>query len=53
MDILIGKQGTQPFPLTESSISRKHALFHHDPQTGVMTLKDNNSTNGTWILCKD
>lgn len=50
MDILLGKQGNQPFPLTESSISRQHALFHYDPATGVMTLKDNNSTNGTWIL---
>lgn len=53
MDILLGKQGNQPFPLTEPSISRQHALFHYDPKTGVMTLQDNNSTNGTWILCKD
>lgn len=53
MDILLGKQGNQPFSLTEPSISRQHAFFHHDPKTGMMTLKDNNSTNGTWILCKD
>lgn len=51
MDILLGKQGNQPFPLTEPSISRQHAIFHHDPTTGVMTLRDNNSTNGTWLQC--
>ena len=53
MDIIIGKQGNQPFKLTESSISRQHALFHLDEATGKMTLKDSNSTNGTWILAKD
>lgn len=50
MDILIGKLGNQPFQLTESSISRKHALFHLDEKTGRMTLRDNNSTNGTWVM---
>ena len=53
MDIIIGKQGNQPFKLTESSISRQHALFHLDEATGKMTLKDSNSTNGTWIFAKD
>lgn len=53
MDIIIGKQGNQPFKLTESSISRQHALFHLDEATGKMTLKDSNSTNGTWILARD
>ena len=50
MDILIGKLGNQPFQLTEPSISREHAFFHLDEKTGKMTLKDNNSTNGTWIM---
>lgn len=50
MDILIGKFGNQPFKLTEPSISREHALFHLDEATGKMTLRDNNSTNGTWIM---
>lgn len=53
MDILIGKQGNQPFQLTESSISRQHAILHVDKPTGKMILKDINSTNGTWILTKD
>lgn len=52
MDILIGKHGNQPFKLTESSISREHAILHVDPN-GRITLRDNNSTNGTWILAKD
>lgn len=53
MDILIGKKGNQPFPLTEASISRKHALFHMDEHTGVMTICDNGSTNGTYIKAND
>lgn len=52
MDILIGKHGNQPFELSESSISREHAILHVDP-TGRITLRDNNSTNGTWVLTKD
>lgn len=50
MEILIGKQGNQPFPLSEPSISRQHAIFRRNETTGMMTLTDNNSTNGTWIL---
>ena len=53
MDIIIGKQGNQPFKLTESSISRQHALFHLDETTGKMFLRDSNSTNGTWVLARD
>lgn len=53
MDILIGKHGNQPFKLTESTISREHAVLHVDKATGRMTLRDNNSTNGTWIMTKD
>lgn len=53
MNILIGKQGQQPFKLTESSISREHAILHIDEATGRMTLIDKNSTNGTWILAND
>ena len=50
MEILIGKQGNQPFVLSESSISRKHAIFRLDETTGNMTLQDHNSANGTYIL---
>jgi len=53
MDISLGKNGNQPFPLTESSISRVHASFHYDEKTGMMTLRDENSLNGTYILTKD
>lgn len=53
MDILIGKHGNQPFQLTESSISRQHAILHTDNNTGQIILRDNNSTNGTWIKMKD
>lgn len=53
MDILIGKQGNQPFPITEASVSRQHALFHYDKASGKMFLQDNNSTNGIWLLCND
>ena len=34
MDIILGKNGNQPFPLTESSISRHHASFHLDEKSG-------------------
>lgn len=53
MEILIGKLGNQPFALTESSISRKHAIFRLDEKTGKMTLQDCNSSNGTYVLASD
>lgn len=52
MDILIGKLGNQPFQLTDSSISRQHAVLHVEPN-GQLILRDNNSTNGTWIMMRD
>ncbi len=53
MDILIGRNGNQPFALTEPSISKQHAILHVDEATGKMTLRDNNSTNGTYIYAND
>ena len=53
MEIIIGKQGNQPFPLTENSVSRQHAVFRYDKQSGRMTLTDTRSTNGTWLLGND
>lgn len=50
MEINIGIQGNQPFRLTETSISRHHAVFRKDDRTGRMTLRDNGSTNGTYIF---
>lgn len=52
MDILIGKHGNQPFQLTDSTISRQHAVLHVAPN-GQLILRDNNSTNGTWIMMRD
>lgn len=52
MDIIIGRHGNQPFQLTESSISRQHAVLHVD-SNGQLTLRDNNSANGTWIRMND
>lgn len=34
MDIIVGKNGNQPFPLIEASISRHHASFHLDEKSG-------------------
>lgn len=53
MEIIIGKQGLQPFNLDEPTISRRHAILIVDELTGALRLRDNNSTNGTWILCND
>lgn len=53
MDIIIGREGNQPFPLTEKSISRKHAVFSFDRPSGVMTIRDNGSSNGTYIKVAD
>lgn len=52
MDILIGKHGNQPFQLTDSTISRQHAVLHVEPN-GQLILRDNNSLNGTWIKMND
>lgn len=53
MEIIIGKQGNQPFPITESSVSRRHAVFRYNKQSGKMTLTDTQSLNGTWLLGSD
>ena len=53
MDIILGRYGNQPFPLTESSISKHHASFHLDEKSGKMTLRDEKSMNGTYIKAKD
>lgn len=50
MEIIIGKQGTQPFPISESSVSRKHAVLSVNEANGQMILRDTNSVNGTYVL---
>ncbi len=53
MEIIIGRQGNQPFPLDEASISRRHAILTIDQTNGTMRLRDNGSANGTWILTRE
>lgn len=53
MEIIIGRQGNQRIPLTDASISRRHAVLTVDPATKAMRLRDNSSINGTWILGND
>lgn len=48
MQIIIGKEGNQPFVITDDYVSRKHAIFSYDETTGVMTLT-NRGTNGTYV----
>lgn len=47
--IIIGKEGNQPFVINDPNVSRKHAYLNIDESTGHMQLVDNNSTNGTFI----
>ena len=50
--ILIGKEGNQPFSITEPTVSRKHAnLIIYDD--GSMVVRDNNSANGTFVKLRD
>lgn len=46
--IVIGKQGAQPFPINDPNVSRVHATLYIDDVSGVLTLVDS-STNGTFI----
>ncbi len=46
--IIIGKEGNQPFALYDPKVSRRHALLQAD-DNGRLFLIDNNSTNGTYI----
>lgn len=47
--MIIGKRGEQPFQITGANVSAQHAEFVIDSQAGVWTLKDLDSTNGTYI----
>ncbi len=49
MKIKIGKAGQQPFAIKASNVSRLHAEVDIDEQSGIWTLTDLNSTNGTFI----
>lgn len=47
--VVIGKQGTQPFPINDPNVSRLHAVLYIDDNSGKLTLVDSASTNGTYI----
>lgn len=46
--IIIGKEGNQPFAILDPKVSRRHAYLNVD-SSGNMQLIDNQSTNGTYI----
>lgn len=47
MEIVIGKDGQQPFEIDTPGVSRRHARIVID--NGIWTLEDLNSTNGTYV----
>ena len=48
-EVIIGKEGTQKFPINNSRVSRQHAKITVS-DSGQWTLEDLNSTNGTYIF---
>ena len=48
--IIIGREGNQPFAINDEYVSRQHAIFTYDESTGLMTLTDKSRPNvGTFI----
>lgn len=47
--ITVGRIDTNDVVIPESSVSRFHANFVEDVKTGLWTLRDVGSKNGTWI----
>lgn len=48
--IIIGREGNQPFTITDEYVSRQHAVFTYDDASGLMTLTDKSRPNvGTFI----
>lgn len=50
--IIIGREGNQPFPITQDGVSGRHASLTIRAD-GTWILEDLNSTNGTYIRNKD
>ena len=46
--IIIGKEGNQPFSINDEYVSRLHAVLTYDEMSGVMNLTDR-SANGTYV----
>lgn len=48
--IIIGREGNQPFTINDEYVSRQHAIFTYDEITGLMTLTDKSRPEvGTFI----
>lgn len=47
-EVIIGKLGNQPFPITDELVSRRHAVLRVDDY-GRITITDTNSSNGTFV----
>lgn len=48
--IIIGREGNQPFAINDEYVSRQHAIFTYDEVTGVMTLTDRSRPEaGTFV----
>jgi adenylate cyclase len=47
--ISVGRLSTNDVVIEDISASRQHAEVVHDPSTGVVTITDLNSTNGTYV----
>ena len=48
--IIIGREGNQPFTINDEYVSRQHAIFTYDETTGIMTLTDKSRPEvGTFI----
>ena len=48
--ITIGREGNQPFTITDEYVSRQHAAFTYDEATGAMTLTDKSRPEvGTFV----
>lgn len=48
--IVIGREGNQPFAINDDYVSRQHAIFTYDETTGVMTITDKSRPEvGTFV----
>lgn len=47
-EVIVGKQGTQKFPIKNAGVSRQHARIIINDR-GQWVLEDLNSTNGTFV----
>ncbi len=46
--IIIGREGNQPFTINDDYVSSQHAIFTYDESSGLMTITDK-SRNGTYV----